>query len=365
MTQSNTQYTQNKELRFALIGCGSISATHAEQIHAIPNARLVAVADIEEDRAKTLASKYNTDFYTDYQEMLQRDDIDIVNILTPSGMHADMGIHAAKAGKHIITEKPMDICMDKAKAMIKACRDAGVKLSVISQHRFDTATVQVKKEMDEGNFGSMILGECAVNWYRTQEYYDSGEWRGTWALDGGGALMNQSIHTIDLLQYLMGPVESVFARTATLAHERMEVEDVAVATVTFKNGALGTIVGTTSAFPGLSCRLEVFGTKGSAVIENDRLTHHFQKTQDSKGEWYSGGKVENLAKTGQTDSGTGASDPTAIFGGAHRIQIEDMMQAVTWDREPLVNGEEGLKPLEIILAIYESARTGKSVTLSE
>lgn len=361
MTNTNTQ---NKELRFALIGCGSISATHAEQIQAIPNARLVAVADIEEDRAKTLASKYNTDFYTDYQEMLQRDDIDIVNLLTPSGMHADMAIDAAKAGKHIITEKPMDISMDKAKAMIKAARDVGVKLSVISQHRFDTATIQVKKEVDAGNFGSMILGECAVNWYRTQEYYDSGEWRGTWALDGGGALMNQSIHTIDLLQYLMGPVESVYARTATLAHERMEVEDVAVATVSFKNGALGTIVGTTSAFPGLSCRLEVFGTKGSAVIENDRLTHHFQKTQDSKGEWYGGGKVENLAKTGLTDSGTGASDPTAIFGGAHRIQIEDMMQAVIEDREPLVNGEEGLKPLEIILAIYESARTGKSVTLS-
>lgn len=353
-----------KELRFGIIGCGSISNTHAEQISLINGAKLVAVADVEEERAKSLAERYEADWYVDYHEMLQREDIDIVNILTPSGMHAEMAIEVAKAGKHIIAEKPMDISLDKAHAMIQACKDAGVKLAVISQHRFDTSTVKIKEEVDNGKFGHMILGECAVNWYRTQEYYDSGEWRGTWALDGGGALMNQSIHTIDLLQYLMGPVESVFARTATLAHERMEVEDVAVVTVSFKNGGLGTIVGTTSAFPGLSSRLEVFGTKGSAVIENDRLTHHFVKTGDSKGEWYGGGQVENLARVAEEDSTEGgASDPTAIFGGAHRIQIEDMMQAIIEEREPLVNGEEGLKPLEIILAIYESARTGKSVTL--
>ncbi|WP_211278992.1 Gfo/Idh/MocA family protein [Sutcliffiella halmapala] len=352
------------ELRFGIIGCGSISHTHAEQIGLINGAKLVAVADVEEDRAKSLAERYEADWYADYHEMLKREDIDIINILTPSGMHADMAIAAAQAGKHVITEKPMDVSLDKAHEMIQVCKDAGVKLAVISQHRFDTSTVKVKEKVESGKFGNMILGECAVNWYRTQEYYDSGEWRGTWALDGGGALMNQSIHTIDLLQYLMGPVESVFARKATLAHERMEVEDVAVATVSFKNGALGTIVGTTSAFPGLSSRLEVFGTKGSAVIENDQLTHHYEKTTDSKGEWYGGGKVENLAsQSEEASNGTGSSDPTAIFGGAHRIQIEDMIQAVLENREPLVNGEEGLKPLEVILAIYESARTGKSVSL--
>jgi UDP-N-acetyl-2-amino-2-deoxyglucuronate dehydrogenase len=337
------------EFRFGIIGCGVISRTHADEIGKIKGATLVAVADVAEDCARNMAEAYGVDYYTDYLELLKRDDIDIVNILTPSGLRTEIAMAAAQHGKHIIAEKPIDVTYEKATKMIEACKEAEVKLAVISQHRFDTSTVEVKHLIEKGKFGKLVLGECAVNWYRTQGYYDSGAWRGTWAMDGGGALMNQSIHTIDLLQYLVGPVESVFAHTSTLAHERIEVEDVAVATVKFKSGALGTIVGTTCAYPGLSSRLEVFGTAGSAVIEHDKLTHLYLKSDEPS---------SNLAaKNLETP------DPTTVFGYAHGLQIEDMMKAIREDREPLVNGEEGLKPLEIILAIYESARTGKEVTL--
>jgi predicted dehydrogenase len=295
--------------------------------------------------------------------MLKRDDIDIVSILTPSGMHADIAIDAARAGKHVIVEKPMDITLEKAHAMIHVCRDTGKKLTVISQRRFDPSTARVKEDIDNGKFGRMVLGQAAVNWYRSQAYYDSGDWRGTWAFDGGGALMNQSIHTIDLLQYFMGPVESVCAHTATLAHERIEVEDVAVATVKFRNGALGTIVGTTSAFPGLSTRLELFGTHGTAVIENDKLTHNYFRSEEEQGKMYGGGSVINLANDKPSSDGTGAADPAAISGNPHRLQILDMINAIRENREPTVNGEEGLKPLKIILAIYKSAKTGQPVRL--
>jgi predicted dehydrogenase len=351
------------EFRFAIIGCGVISKTHQEQIARIEGARLVAVADVVEEKAKSLAERAGADWYTDYRKMLKRDDIDIVNIVTPSGLHAEIAIAAAQAGKHVIVEKPMDITIEKAHSMIQACRDAGVKLSVISQHRFDSSTVRVKKDIENGKLGEMILGQAAVNWYRSQEYYDSGDWRGTWALDGGGALMNQSIHTIDLLQYLMGPVESVYAHTALLSHERIEVEDVAVATVKFKNGALGTIVGTTSAYPGMSARLELFGTHGSAVIENDRLTHLYYRDQAEQGAMYGGGQAVNLAVEESSSNGTGAADPAAISRESHRLQFLDMINAIREDREPLVNGEEGLKPLKIILAIYQSAKTGQPVIL--
>lgn len=353
----------NCEFRFAIIGCGVISQTHQEQIAAIDGASLVAVSDTNEEKARRMAEKTGADWYVDYREMLKREDIDIVNILTPSGMHAEMAIEAARAGKHVIVEKPMDITLEKAKMMIQECRQAGVKLAVISQHRFDPSTVRVKADVEAGKFGDMVLGQAAVNWYRTQGYYDSGDWRGTWDLDGGGALMNQSIHTIDLLQYLMGPVESIQAYTATLAHERIEVEDVAVASIRFKNGALGTITGTTSAYPGLSARLEVFGTHGTAVIDNDQLTHQYLRAADEQGAMYGGGEAVNLAAQESAVDGIGAADPAAINGYAHRLQILDMMDAIREDREPLVNGEEGLKPLEIILAIYKSAQTRATITI--
>lgn len=350
------------ETRFAIIGAGVIGKLHAEQIKKIEGARLVAVADEILDNAKALATQYDADYYTSYHEMLNRNDIDIVNVCTPSGLHGDVTIDVARAGKHVICEKPMDISLAKADAMIQACREAGVKLSVISQHRFDSATVRVKQSIDNGELGRLVMGECAVNWYRSQAYYDSAGWRGTWALDGGGTLMNQSIHTLDLLQHLMGPVDSITAHTDTLAHERIEVEDVAAAVVRFKNGAVGTIACTTCAYPGLSARLEVFGSRGTAVIDADALTHFYHKPEDDTN--YDGEKRgRNLAVNDGVDGDGGASNPAAIYGDAHRLQFIDMIEAVRDNRDPLVDGEEGRKPLEIILAIYESSRTGRTVHL--
>ncbi|MFY4776666.1 Gfo/Idh/MocA family protein [Metabacillus sp. RGM 3146] len=352
------------KIGFGIIGCGVISETHRAQICEIEDAVLVAVSDENPEKARDLAAKADADWYSDYREMLKRNDIDVVCILTPSGAHHEMTIDAARAGKHVITEKPIDTTLEKAALMIEECEKANVKLSVISQHRFDSSTNKVKKAIDEGKFGKMILGQASVNWYRSQEYYDSGDWRGTWKLDGGGALMNQSIHTIDLLQYLMGPVESVFAHTATLAHERIEVEDVAAATVKFTNGGIGSIVGTTCAFPGLSARLEVFGTLGTAVIDDDRLTHLYLKETAMNLSAHYEVNAKNLAEIQEKQTETGASNPGAIAGNSHRDQLQDMIAAIREDREPLVNGREGVKPLEIILAIYKSAESGKPVKIS-
>lgn len=353
-----------KEIGFAVVGCGVIGKTHAEQVRAIDGIRLVAVADEIPERADAFAKQYGVPGHTSLAELFARDDVDVVTVGTPSGLHADIAIAAARAGKHVVVEKPIEITLAKADAMIAACRDAGVKLCVISQHRFDPSTVALKRHIDNGRFGRTLLGEAAINWYRSQGYYDSGAWRGTWALDGGGALMNQGIHTVDLLQFLMGPVESVFAHTGTLNHQRIEVEDTAVAVLRFKNGAIGTLVGTTIAYPGLSTRVEVFGEKGTAVIERDKLTHLFlREGGEGSDAGYGDKKAVNLAENPEAEDLTAAGDPKVISAGGHRAQFEDMIAAIRENREPLVNGMEGRKPLEIILAVYESARTGREVRL--
>ena len=206
-----------REFRFAIAGTGLVSKIHYEQISTIGGARVTAVFSRKEEKAREFAEQIGADWYTDYNEMLQREDIDIVNIVTPSGMHADMTIAAAKAGKHVIVEKPMDISLKKALQMIQVCREHRVKLSVISQHRFDPSALKVKSDLESGRFGKMVLGQCAVNWYRPQSYFDESPWRGTWGLNGGGVLINQAIHTIDLFQHFMGEVESVYAHTAIIS----------------------------------------------------------------------------------------------------------------------------------------------------
>jgi UDP-N-acetyl-2-amino-2-deoxyglucuronate dehydrogenase len=348
-----------KEIGFAIVGTGLISTTHYEQISAIVGAKVVAVFSRKEEKPKSLAETAGADWYTDYQEMLKRKDIDIVSIITPSGTHADMAIEAARAGKHVIVEKPMDISLEKAQQIIDVCREHKVKLSVISQHRFDASAVKIKEDIVSGRFGKMVLGQASVNWYRPQSYYDTSKWRGTIEMDGGGVLINQAIHTIDLFQYFMGEVESVYAHTAILAHEGIEVEDVAVATVKFKNGGLGTIVATTAAYPGLSARLEIIGTNGTAVIENDKLLKHYLRNPTNESE------AINLAVHHVGDHNHASINPAALDGTSHRLQFIDMINAIQEDREPLVNGEEGLKPLKIILAIYQSARTGQPVKIAD
>lgn len=340
-----------KPLHFAIVGCGVIASCHARCLSELEDAKLIAVCDIIEEKAHKLAECYPAEVYRNYHELFERPHLDAVIVTTPSGLHAEVGIAAALAGKHVLVEKPMDVSLAQADALIAACNQAGVKLGVISQHRFDYAVMDLKRAIAAGKLGQLNFCGSYTQWYRAQSYYDSGDWRGTWALDGGGALMNQSIHYVDLLQYVMGPVVEVSARTAALAHERIEVEDIAVATVKFASGALGVIEGMTLAYPGFCARLEVFGSDGGVIIENDRV----REWKLRSGEKYAGSLEEQHLIVGTTSAD--------IWHYAHRRQIADFMQAIWEDRPPLVDGHEGRKPLEIVLAVYESARSGKSVSL--
>jgi UDP-N-acetyl-2-amino-2-deoxyglucuronate dehydrogenase len=340
-----------RPLQFALVGCGVISSAHARSIQELPDAELAAVCDIVEERAARLAADYPADVYTDSNAMLRRDDIDVVIVLTPSGLHADVGVMAAKAGKHVLVEKPMDISLEKADALIRACEEAGVKLGVISQHRWDPGLAALKQAVESGKLGQLNFGGSHTKWFRSQEYYDSGDWRGTWAMDGGGALINQSIHYVDLLQYIMGPVEEIHAYCAARAHERIEVEDIAVAAVKFKSGALGLLEGNTSAYPGFCARLDIYGTHGSVIIENDQVIA-----------WHLCSE-EPCPVAPEPVGVIAGSSSLNIWHTPHKRQIEDFILAVREDRDPLVNGHEGRKPLEIVLAVYESARTGKTIKL--
>ncbi|AGK99400.1 Gfo/Idh/MocA family protein [Clostridium pasteurianum] len=342
-----------KKHKFAIIGCGVIGNVHAESISHIENAELAAVCDVIEDKAKTLGEKYECSYYTDIDKMLKDQDIEIVNICTPSGLHAECGIKCAKAKKHIICEKPIEVTEEKAIHLIKACEDVGVKLSVISQHRFDKGIMELKKAVNEGDLGKLYFGGSHTKWYRSQEYYDSGDWRGTWELDGGGALMNQSIHYIDLLQYIMGPIEEIYGTCTSIGHERIEVEDEAVASVRFKNGGLGMIEGNTNAYPGLFTRLDIYGEKASIVIENDKVKLWKYKDGSEK-------KVADEERN--IIAGSSAKD---ISNYSHILQFLDVIEAIEKNRRPSVDGYEGLKPLKIILAIYESNNNRKPVSIKE
>ncbi len=352
-------------LRFGIIGCGVIGQTHATALAAVPEARLVAVTDLDPTRARSLAEKHGATPYTSIQEMLDRAELDVVDVCTPSGLHGEQACLVMRAGRHVIVEKPMEITRSAIDQMLRVQEETGVKLAVISQHRFDAASQQVHDLVTEGAFGRLVLGNAHVPWWRAQTYYDSGAWRGAWELDGGGVLMNQSIHSIDLLQWMMGPVRGVHAYTDTLAHQ-METEDVAVAVLRFASGALGTIAATTSAYPGVTTRIEVFGDKGSAVIEDDRLgfLRLARDDREEVGAYGMGARDRARVASGQETGGATAADPAALSANTHAMQIADMIRAIRDDGTPLVDGHAARHPVEIILAVYESARTGQEVTLS-
>lgn len=352
-----------EKLRFGLVGCGVIGPMHAQAITSLPDAELSAVADLVIERAQRLAAKYGAHAYSDMDEMLARERLDVVTICTPSGMHGEHACRAMRAGYHVIVEKPMEIRLEAIDEMLRVQQESGVKLAIISQHRFDPAAQQVRALLDERAFGRLVLGHAQIPWWRSQAYYDSGEWRGTWNLDGGGVLMNQSIHWIDLLQWMMGSVKSIAAYTDTLSHH-METEDAAVAVLRFASGALGTITATTGAYPGLATRLEIFGDKGSAVIEGDELgyLHLARDEREAVGAYGSGAKTSRTEP--RESESSAASDPAALAIRSHALQIADMIRAIREDGTPLVDGHAGRRPVEIILGIYEAARTGKEVLLS-
>jgi predicted dehydrogenase len=348
-----------KQYGFGIIGCGMIAEFHTRAINEIENARVVAAYSRHLAHAEKISrmAEGGCPLFDDLDSMLCMPGVDVVCVCTPSGAHMEPAVRAAQAGKHVVVEKPLEITLPRCDQIIAACDGAGVRLCTIFPSRFTPANIRLKKAIELGRFGRLTLGDTHVKWWRTQEYYDSGGWRGTWKLDGGGALMNQAIHNVDLLYWLMGDVDSITALTATLAHERIEVEDTAVAGVRFRNGALGVIEAATSAYPGLLKRTEIHGDRGSARVEQDDITlWEFQEKVPSDSE------IE-AAVAAQTGFKAGASDPRGITHIGHRDQLADFLHAIDLGREPLVDGREGRKSVEIIRAIYRSAQSGKQVTL--
>jgi UDP-N-acetyl-2-amino-2-deoxyglucuronate dehydrogenase len=340
----------SEKMRFAIIGAGVIAQAHAKAIVGNSQAELVAVADVEPDKANKMAAEYSIpQIYTDYEQLLKRDDIDAITVAVPSGFHAEVTIAAAQAGKHILCEKPLDITSGPMTQMIAACRKANVKLGCVFQRRLAPASIVAKKAIDEGKLGKLVLGDAYQKNYRSPQYYRSAGWRGTWAIDGGGALMNQGVHGIDLIQWLMGDVHSVFAYSAPLLRE-IEVEDTAVAVVKYKNGAFGVIQGTTSVYPGQNSRMELHGEKGSIIFDDSGFK-----------EWKFIDAEEEMPVVAPRVSAK--NDPTQISNDGHFLFVEDLIQAIREDRDPMITGEEGRKSVDLILAIYESARTGKEVIL--
>ena len=342
---------------FGIIGTGMISAYHAAAIGEIRGATLVGCYNHSPEKAKTFAEEHGCEAFDDVDALLNRPGIDVVCVLTPSGARRDYAVAAARAGKHVVVEKPIEVTLKRCDAIIDACDAAGVKLCTIMQSRFSPANQELKKAVEAGRFGTLTLGDTYVKWWRSQEYYDSGGWRGTYELDGGGAFMNQAIHNVDLLLWLMGDVAEVCAVTGTLAHERIEVEDTAVAAVKFAGGALGTLEATTAAWPGLLKKTEIHGTAGSAIVEQDDILLWDFKDKDRRD-----ASIRKKFGRGNETSG-GASDPKAISHVGHREQLKDFLKAIDTGGTPLVDGREGRKSVELILAIYQSAWTGKRVAL--
>ncbi len=342
---------------FGIIGCGMIAKFHARAIREIKGAKLVGCFNHTFEKAEVFANEFECDPHRELSELLARNDVDVITICTPSGAHLEPGLAAARAGKHVLVEKPLEVTTARCDKLIKACSDAGVQLATIFPSRFHQASQIMKKAVESNRFGVLTMADAYVKWFRTQQYYDSGAWRGTWKLDGGGALMNQAIHSVDLLLWLMGPVVEVSAFTSTLAHERIEVEDVACANLRFANGALGVIEATTAAYPGSLKRIEIAGSAGQAIMEEENIVKWDFAKANKQDE-----KIRSEMGT-MTKTGGGAADPAAIGHHGHRELFREFVSAIRAGRQPLSGGIEGRKAVELIAAIYRSAKTGKRLRL--
>ncbi len=340
----------------ALAGAGMVSGAHADAILELDVADLRVIYSRTEKRAKPFADKYNVPWTCDYEEILKRDDVDIVDITTAPWRHADMGIAAANAGKHVIVEKPMDVSLEKCDKLIDACRTNNVALSVIFQNRFKKTMRRVRDYCHSGGLGTLLHASAYVKWFRPQEYYDGDDWRGKITTEGGGVIFGQAGHSLDLLLWLFGPVSEVYARIATTpVHKNIDVENLGVVNIQFRNGALGTLEAATSLYPGTPERLELHGTRGTIVIEQGSIK--MWEIKDPGPEDAPGDVAE--------ETGTGARDPMAFPITWHKLQIEDMCRAIDENREPAINGREGRRLNEICHYIYESARGNKPVEIPE
>lgn len=335
--------------RVALVGCGRISANHFEAIDRIEGLTLVAVCDSIESRARAAGEKWHVPFFTSYEQMLAEVPCEAVAIATPSGSHPAHGIAAARAGKHVICEKPMAISLASADALVKACDDAEVHLFVVKQNRLNATVQLVKRALDKGRFGRIYMANATVRWARPQEYYDQAPWRGTWEFDGG-AFMNQASHYVDLIQWLVGPVESVMAKTATLAR-RIEAEDSGAAILKFRNGAIGVLEVTMLTFPkNLEGSITLLGERGTVKIGGtavNRIDHwQFADYDDDD-------KLVEAAN----------SAPTSVYGFGHEPYYRNVLRVIRGEAVPDTDGRGGRKSLELVLGIYESAKTGREVPL--
>ena len=335
---------------FGIIGAGMIGHFHAQAIQSLPNAELAGVYDRNPDAADRLAAAFHTRAYHDFGAFLSDAGIQAVTIGVPSGLHAACAIPAAKAGKHILCEKPLELTLKKADEIIAVCEENHVLLSPVFQARFTRPVQLVRKAMADGRFGRMVLASAQMRWYRSAQYYSSSSWRGTWLLDGGGALMNQAIHMMDLLLYINGAAEEVFAYAGTLTHS-IEVEDNLTAVIKYRNGSLGTVEVSTSCAPGYPRKLEFSGSGGTVAFEEDHITRwDFAEKRPEDAE------IVSAASGGHAGGSANAADITA---DGHKKQIQDFADAILTHRQPMLTGREGRRAVELICGIYESVRTGK------
>lgn len=341
-------------LKFALVGCGRIAKRHAELLggNVVDNASLVAVCDINPERAKVYGEKYNIPYFSDMHEMMKSVEVDVVSVLTESGYHAKHVIELARYAKHIVVEKPMALTLQDADAMIAACESASVKLFVVKQNRFNVPVVKLREAREQGRFGKLVLGTVRVRWCRPQAYYNQDSWRGTWALDGG-VLTNQASHHVDLLEWMMGDVDSVYAMANTALVD-IEAEDTAVVTLRFKNGALGIIEATTATRPkDLEGSLSIIGEGGSVEVGGFAVNEM---------------KVWNFLEESADDFQVMerySVNPPNVYGFGHQAYYEHVVDIIKNKKPQLVDGLVGRKSLELIVAIYESIETGKEVFLNK
>ena len=343
-------------IRFGIVGAGAIAPTHAEALQKVDGVQLVGVFDIVPTKAATLAEKYGIAAYSSLRALFA--EVDAVVIGVPSGLHAEVARKAIAVGRHVIVEKPIEVNLRRATSLVAAARAANVRFTVVSQHRFARQVRRLREAASGGELGPLLAGDASIKWYRTQEYYDSGEWRGTWALDGGGCLINQGVHYIDMIQWIMGGVRSVQAQTRTAAHS-IEVEDIANVLVEYRNGAVGVIQGSTAYYPGCAERLEVHGEHGSVIVEGDCVKLWRVDAERAKlGKYGDGVMQQPTPSVHLTEAVESEDDPTVAWGEGHRLQFSDFADAIRENRDPFITGEMALEPLKIILAIYRSARQG-------
>ena len=341
--------TDPAPIRIALAGCGRISRNHFEAIERIDGLELAAVCDIIPELAREAGERYGIPSFESFDEMLSSVGCDAVALCTPSGLHPKHGILAARAGKHVVCEKPMAISLEDADALVKECDAAGVQLFVVKQNRLNPAIQLLKRAVDRGRFGRIYLANTTVRWTRPQEYYDQAPWRGTWEFDGG-AIMNQVSHYVDLIQWLVGPVESVMAKTATLAR-RIESEDTGIAVLKFRSGALGVIEVTMLTYPrNLEGSITILGEKGSVKVGGtavNRVEHWSFADYDDDDKL-----VESVA-----------TNPPSVYGFGHEGYYRNVLAVLRGEAKAETDGRAGRKSLELILGIYESAKTGRDVPI--